>query len=286
MSELTKPAGTGNGSTATAMLLGPAGAVAPIAPLTLAAVASNIAILSYRNLVKFYRNRQLLLLSIVQPLTNMIMFAYVLNQVARVPGVSYKQFVIPGVLIQAVMVAAMRTGVAVSYDAHSGMNDRFRSMPIARSAVLVGRVLSDTVRIGAQTVVLVLVAVTFVGFDFRYGVLRAVGAVAAIVTFGLAVTAFSGWVGLVTTDPETAQTLLITPTLPFVFGSSAFAPVNRLPGWMQPFANLNPVSAAVDLARSLAIGGPLRAPFEHYVLWTGGLTVAFLYLGVRRYQRG
>ena len=250
------------------------------------AVLANVATLTQRNLVKFYRNRQLLLLSVVQPLTNMLMFAYVLNEVAHVPGISYKQFVIPGVLIQAVMVTAMRTGVAVSYDSEAGMVDRFRSLPIARSAVLVARTASDTIRIAAQTVLLVVIAVTCIGYNFREGPLRAVLAVVVIVGFGLAVTSFSGWVGLVSRDPETAQTILITPTLPFVFGSSAFAPVSSLPDWMRPFARVNPVTSAVDLTRSLAIGGPLKTPVVHYLLWTVGLAVLFTALGVRRYQHG
>lgn len=260
--------------------------VAPIPRLSASEVANNIAVMAGRNLHQFYRNRQLLLVSIVQPLTNMIMFAYVLNKVAHVPGVSYKQFVIPGVLIQAVMVASMRTGVTVSQDSNAGMTDRFRSLPIARSAVLVGRIVSDTARIGVQSVVLVIVAVVFIGYDFVRGPIGALAMVAVTVVFGLAVTAFSGWVGLASGDPETAQTMLLTPTLPFVFGSTAFAPITRLPDWMQPFARLNPVSSAVDLARSLAIGGPLEVPFLHYLAWTVLLTTVFTSLGVRRYQKG
>jgi oleandomycin transport system permease protein len=254
--------------------------------LTLRDAVGHIGTITHRNLVMFVRNRQLLLLSIVQPLTNMVMFAYVLNNVAHVPGISYKQFVIPGVLVQAVMVTAMRTGVAVSYDAHAGMVDRFRSLPIARSAVLVGRTVSDTIRIGVQTGVLTVIAVTCIGYHFQFGPLRAIAAVAVIVGFGLAVTSFSGWVGLVARDPEAAQTILITPTLPLVFGSSAFAPVARLPVWMRPFADVNPVTSAVDVARSLAVGGPIEAPLLRYLAWVAGLTLLFTALGVRRYQRG
>jgi ABC-type polysaccharide/polyol phosphate export permease len=88
------------------------------------------------------------------------------------------------------------------------------------------------------------------------------------------------------TDAESAQALLITPVLPFVFGSSAFAPLDRLPTFIRLFATVNPVSSAVDLARSLVIGGPLLTPFVHYALWTSSLTVGFTILGVRRYRRG
>jgi ABC-2 type transport system permease protein/oleandomycin transport system permease protein len=254
--------------------------------LTMADATSNIATIAYRNLVKFYRNRQLLLLSVVQPLTNMMLFAYVFNGVAHIPGISYREYVIPGVLIQAVMVTAMRTGVTVSYDSDSGMNDRFRSLPIARSAVLVGRTVSDTSRVAVQTVVLTMVACAAVGYTFHGGVMRAVPFVAVITVFGLAVTSFSVWVGLVATDPESAQTLLITPTLPLVFGSSGFAPVDRLPGWLRLFAEINPVSSAVDLSRAIAVGGPLLVPLIHFLLWTGGITATFTLMAVRRYQRG
>jgi ABC transporter DrrB family efflux protein len=248
-------------------------------------VAQNIATLTHRNLLKFYRNRQLLLLSVVQPLTNMMLFAYVFNNVANIPGVSYREYVIPGVLTQAVMVAAMRTGIAVSHDSQSGMNDRLRSLPIARSAALVGRTVSDTIRIGVQTAVLAAIAVIFVGFQFQFGLLRAIASIGVIALFGLAVTSFAAWVGLASRDPEAAQTMLITPTLPLVFGSSGFAPVARLPGWLRAFAQANPVTSVVDLSRHLAIGGDLLAPFVHYVLWTGGMTILFTCLGVRRYQR-
>lgn len=249
-------------------------------------VMQNVATLAYRNLLKFYRNRQLLLLSFVQPLTNMMLFAYVFNNVITIPGVPYREYVIPGVLIQAVMVAAMRTGVAVSHDADSGMNDRLRSLPISASAALVGRTISDTIRIGLQTVVLAVVAVTVVGFQFRAGTLRAVAAILVISLFGLAVTSFSAWVGLIASDPEAAQTILITPTLPLVFISSGFAPVDSLPVWLQAFARLNPVTSAVDLSRSLAVGGELLVPFVHYLIWCSFLTSIFTYLAVRRFQRG
>ena len=257
----------------------------PTDRLTPGQVSQNIATLAYRNLLKFYRNRQLLLLSIVQPLTNMMLFAYVFNNVVNTPGVSYREYVIPGVLTQAVMVASMRTGIAVSQDSASGMNDRLRSLPIARSAALVGRTVSDTIRIGVQTAVLAAIAVTVVGFQFRFGALRAVASIGVIALFGLAVTSFAAWVGLVSRDPESAQTMLITPTLPLVFGSSGFAPVAQLPTWLQTFAQVNPVTSVVDLSRHLAIGGELLTPFVDYVFWTGGMTILFTYLGVRRYQR-
>jgi ABC-2 type transport system permease protein/oleandomycin transport system permease protein len=253
--------------------------------LTAPRVVSDVLTLAWRNLVKFSRNIRLMILSTIQPLTQLVLFAFVFNQVATVPGVSYKQFVVPGVLVQTVVLAGMRTGVAVSDDLDTGMMDRFRSLPIARSAVLVGRTVSDTTRIALQTILIVVLASTVIGFHFRRGFIQAVGVVFVVVAFGMAFTAFSGWVGLSVDDPETAQTTLMVPVLPLVFASSAFAPVSRLPGWMQPVARYNPVTSAVDLTRSLAIGGPLATPFQHFVLWVVGITVVFTFLGVRRYRR-
>jgi ABC transporter DrrB family efflux protein len=252
---------------------------------TASSVINDNMVLAWRNLVKFRRNNRLMLLSTVQPLTQMVLFAYVFNSVAKVPGVPYKQFVVPGVLVQTVVLAAMRTGVAVSVDLDTGMMDRFRTLPIARSAVLVGRTISDTARIALQTLLLVAISVTVIGFHFKEGPLKAAGVILVIVAFGMALTAFSGWVGLCVDDPETAQTSLMVPIMPLVFTSSAFAPVSRLPSWMQPFARANPVTSAVDLVRSLSLGGPLLWPFERFVISVFLITTVFTFFGVRRYRR-
>lgn len=257
----------------------------PTHRLTPQRATGDILLLAWRNLLKFSRNRRLMVLSTIQPVLQMVMFAYVFGSVAQVPGVSYRQFVVPGVLVQTVVLAAMRTGVAVSDDLDTGMMSRFRSLPIARSAVLVGRTVSDTARLAMQSVLLVLIAMAVIGFRFEEGTVQAIGAVLALVAFGLALTAFSGWVGLCVDDPETAQTSLMVPILPLVFTSTAFAPITRLPGWMQPIARWNPVTAAVDLTRSLSIGGPLAQPFLHFAIWVVGITTVFTFLGVRRFRR-
>ncbi|MFY1634912.1 ABC transporter permease [Solwaraspora sp. WMMB335] len=245
----------------------------------------NVGTIAHRNLLSFWRNRQLLALSLIQPLTNMVLFAYVLDQVATVSGMPYRQYVIPGVLTQAVMVQAMRTGVAVSHDADAGINDRFRTLPIARSAVLLGRTLGDTAKSAIQITILMIVAVTVIGFRFDAGFLRGAAATAVIALWALAVTSFSTWVGLAVRDGETAQTWLITPTLPLVFGSSGFAPIASMPDWLAAFARVNPVSSVVDTARALTHGGPLLSSFLQYLAWTVGLTVVFTALAVRRFMR-
>jgi ABC transporter DrrB family efflux protein len=260
--------------------------VAPPRHVSLSNALENIATIAYRNLLNFWRNRQLLALSLIQPLTNMILFAYVFNHVANISNMPYKQYVIPGVLTQAVMVQSMRTGVAVSHDAAAGIHDRFRTLPIARSAVLLGRTLGDTAKTATQITILMVVAVSIIGFRFEVGIWRGIAATAIIALWALAVTSFSTWVGLAARDGETAQTWLITPTLPLVFGSSGFAPISSMPDWLAAFARVNPVTSVVDTARALTNGGALLTPFLHYLAWTAGLTVVFTALAVRRFVRG
>jgi hypothetical protein len=130
--------------------------------------------------------------------------------------------------VQSITFSAMGSGVGIAYDLESGMIDRFRSLPIARSAFLVGRTWSDSLRLGIQSILLVGAAL-IIGFEFHNGWLGALGMIVVIVLFGIALTAFSAWVGLVIRDPETVQPAVFIPILPLVFTSSAFAPVDRLP---------------------------------------------------------
>lgn len=249
-------------------------------------VAADIALVAGRNLRKVLRNTRLIIFSTIQPLLQLILFAYVFAGVARVPGTSYKNFVVPGVIVQTMVFSAMGTGVGIANDLHTGMIDRFRSLPIARSAFLVGRTASDSVRLGIQSVLLVLAA-TIIGFRFHNGPIAAAGMIVVVVLFGMALTGFSAWLGLTLRDPESVQAAAFVPVLPLVFTSSAFAPVSRLPGWMQPVAKVNPVTAAIDSARGLAFGGPHTATAVwHFVAWWIAIVAVFTALAVRRYRLG
>ena len=165
-----------------------------------------------------------------------MLFAYVFGAVANVGrGISYKDFVVPAVLVQTMVFAAMGSGVGIATDLHTGMIDRFRSLPIARSAFLLGRTVSDSSRLGVQAVLLVMASL-LIGFRFHAGVPAAIGMTVVVVLFGMALCSFSAWIGLSIGDPEAVQAAVFIPILPLVFTSSAFAPVSRLPGWMQPLA--------------------------------------------------
>jgi len=258
-------------------------------------VLADIGLLAWRNLRRTMRNTGLIVFSTIQPLMQLILFAYVFTAVAHIGGgISYKDFVVPAVLVQSITFAAMGSGVGIAYDLQSGMIDRFRVLPIARSAFLVGRIVSDSLRLGIQSVLLVLASLA-IGFTFHNGVLGAIGMVVVIVMFGMALTSFSSWIGLRVGDPEAVQPAVFIPILPLVFTSSAFAPVSRLPGWMQPLANANPITSAIDTARGLALGDDvlfrlsdihLTEAALRFGAWWVVIVGLFTWLSVRRYRKG
>lgn len=260
-----------------------------------ARVAADTWLLAQRNLQRVVRSTGLIVFSTIQPLMQLVLFAYVFTAVATIgPGLDYRDFVVPAVLVQSVAFASMGSGVGIAYDLESGMIDRFRVLPIARSAFLVGRTVSDSLRLGIQAVMLVLAALV-IGFDFRTGVPGALGLVAIIVLFGVALSAFSGYVGLRVGDPEAVQSALFIPVLPLTFTSSAFAPIERLPSWMQEVARWNPVTAAIDSARGLALGDDVLFRISeihvgtalwHFAAWWLVIVGVFTTLAVRRYRRG
>jgi ABC-2 type transport system permease protein len=258
-------------------------------------VLADIALIAQRNLRKVLRNTRLIVFTTIQPLMQLLLFAYVFGSIASIgAGISYKDFVVPAVLVQTMTFAAMSSGVGIANDLHSGMIDRFRSLPIARSAFLVGRTSSDSLRLGIQALLLVLASLV-IGFRFHTGLGGAIAMVIVVVMFGIALTAFSAWVGLTVGDPETVQAAVFIPILPLVFTSSAFAPVSRLPGWMQPVAKASPVTSAIDTARGFALGDKslhdishthVTTSAVHFLLWWLAIVGVFTALAVRRYRLG
>jgi ABC transporter DrrB family efflux protein len=255
-------------------------------------VLADIALLAQRNLRKIARNVRFIVFTTIQPTLQLVLFVYVFGSVVAIPD--YRDFVVPAVLVQTVTFAAMGSGVGIANDLNTGMVERLRALPIARSAFLVGRTVSDSVRLAIQALLLVVVA-SAIGFRFTNGFPAAVAAVAVVVLFGVALTCFSTWVGFVVKDPEAVQAATFIPLLPLVFTSSAFSPIDRLPAAMVPIARWNPVTAAIDTTRGLALGeralrvfgGPdLGASALHFGVWWAVIVVVFTALSVRRYRLG
>jgi ABC-2 type transport system permease protein/oleandomycin transport system permease protein len=253
--------------------------------------ARDGALIAGRNLRVLRKNPGRLIYPLVQPLVMLVMFVSVFGNLAitghAAAGVSYREFLIPGIIIENATLTAPTSGLALLRDASSGLADRFRSLPISRSAALLGRLITDAIIFCLQAALLMLAAY---GFGFRVqggpgGWLGGVLAIMAVaVGFGLAFAVMSAWLGLVLGDPETAERVLYFPAIAVAFVSSAFAPVGLLAGWMQPVARANPVSAACAVIRSLASGGALGVPLLELGCWVAGLVLVPGVLAVRRWQ--
>jgi ABC-2 type transport system permease protein/oleandomycin transport system permease protein len=236
--------------------------------------------------IAFIRQPDLLTFSTIQPVLFVLLFVYVFGgAVGRsLPhGVAYVDFLLPGIFVQSVTFGASQTAVGLSEDLQRGVVDRFRSMPMARSAVLAGRTVADLVR--NILIIFLMIAVGYlVGFRFHGGVAGAVGCIAVVAAFGFALSWIFAFVALTVRGAEAAQTAGFVVIFPLVFASSVFVPVSTFPDWLQAFAKINPVTVTANAARSLAFYGT-PASLGAAAAWIGGLLAVFISLSVWRYRR-
>ncbi|HEV2770319.1 MAG TPA: ABC transporter permease [Solirubrobacteraceae bacterium] len=247
----------------------------------------DCALVTGRNLRHFVRQPQLLIFSTIQPVMFVLLFSFVFGGAigGTLPrGLDYVDFLLPGIFIQSSGFRASQTAVGLAEDLQRGVVDRMRSMPMSRAAVLVGRTTADLVR--SLFVVVLMIGVGYaVGFRFTEGVLEAAGAVAVVLLFGFALSWIFTLVGLVTDSAEAAQSGGFVAIFPLVFVSSAFVPVETMPAWLEGFASASPVTAAVDSARALSLGGEVSDPLLLFLAWVAGLLAVFVPLSVWRYRR-
>jgi ABC transporter DrrB family efflux protein len=240
-----------------------------------------------RNLRHFVRQPQLLIFSTIQPIMFVLLFAFVFGGAvgsSLPPGVEYIDFLLPGIFIQAASFRATQTAVGLAEDLNRGVIDRFRSMPIARSAVLVGRTLADLLR--NVFVTLLMAGVGYlIGFRFRTGPFEAAGAIAVVVAFGFALSWIFTFVGLTVRGAEAAQSAGFVAIFPLVFASSVFVPVETMPAGLEEFASVSPVTLTVDAARALSIGGDASTPLLQASIWLVAILAVFVPLSVWRYRR-
>jgi oleandomycin transport system permease protein len=237
-----------------------------------------------RNLLQVRGNPQLLVFIAVQPILFVLLFVYVFGGAISGSTRDYVQFVIPGIIVQTVVFGTVMTGIGLNEDLAKGIIDRFRSLPIARSAVLTGRILADGARTAAATLVTVAVG-ALLGFRLQAGPVAALGALALAVGFGSAFAWIAATVGLTVRNPETAQSAGFLWMVPLTFASAAFAPAASMPGWLRPFVEANPVTVLTEALRALTVGGPAAGPVLKSVAWIIGLTVVFATLAIRQYRR-
>jgi len=257
----------------------------PVIPaaVTPGSAARDIAIITRRNLRRIARTPQLLVFTTIQPVLFVLLFVYVFGGAIHTPGLSYVDYLLPGILVQTVLFGGT-TAVALATDLNSGMDDRFRSLPMARSAVLAGRTLADVSR-NIIILAIVIAVGALAGFRFHNGAAAALAAMLLVLAFGYAFSWFSAFLGLTVKDPQTAQIASILPIFPFIFASSAFVPIASMPGWMQAFANTQPVTVLVNTTRALTQGGPVYHWLWQTAAWTTGLLAVFVLLAVSRYRK-
>jgi ABC transporter DrrB family efflux protein len=241
--------------------------------------------LTRREMMIWGRNPAFIVFAVVQPVMFVLLFRYVFGGAIHVavPG-GYVDFLMPGIIAQSAAFGSFGTAIALARQLQRGLIDRFRAMPMARSAVLLGRLTADTVRLVMTLVIIVAVGYA-VGFRFDNGAGPAVLMVVLGVVFGVTVCTVSAFVGLAIKDEESVGSFGLIWLFPLTFVSAAFVPVASMPGWLQAFAKNQPVTIVIDEMRALALGGPLALHAWQSAVWLAGIAAVFVPLAVRAYRR-
>jgi ABC-2 type transport system permease protein/oleandomycin transport system permease protein len=250
-------------------------------------VIKDTLVLTRRNLLKYVRVPTLLIFSTVQPVMFVLLFAFVFGGAIGVEGgLDYIDFLMPGIFLQTSVFGSTNTGVGLAEDMNRGLIDRFRSLPMSRSAVLAGRTLSDSAR-NLFVVLLMTLVGYLIGFDFKQGPIKAAGAIVLVLLFGYAFTWISATIGLALRDVESTQAASFVWIFPLTFASSAFVPVESMASWLQVFVRNNPITLSADAARWLILGEPYGSAADVWkaLAWIAVLLAVFIPLAVSRYRK-
>jgi ABC-2 type transport system permease protein len=253
--------------------------------LTLAETVADSRVMARRQLRKILRRPMYVVYLFVQPVIFVLLFRYVFGGAINTGRVSYVNYLMPGIIVMTAIFGALTTGLGLTEDLKAGVVDRFRSLPIARSAVLLGRTAADLVTNTLTLIVMLLIGVA-VGFRPSGPAYEVVLALLLVLAFAYVFSWISAFIGLTVRDPETAQSVGFIWVFPLVFASSAFVPTSSMPGVVHSFADINPVTLIVDAARALMIGhGHVLAPTLGTLAWLTGLLLVFVPLAVRAFHR-
>jgi ABC transporter DrrB family efflux protein len=253
--------------------------------LTLPETLADSRVMAARQLRKVMRRPTYVVFVLVQPVLFVLMFRYVFGGAITTGSVDYVDFLMPGIMVQAAIFGALVTGLGLTEDLAGGVVDRFRSLPMARPAVLIGRTAADLV-VNAGTLGVMLLVGVAVGFRPDQPLYDIALAFVLVLAFAYVFSWISAWIGLTVRNPETAQSAGFLWVLPLTFVSSAFVPTESMPGAIQTFAELNPVTLAVDAARALTVGyGDAAQPILGTLAWLAGLLLVFVPLAVRAFRR-
>ena len=249
----------------------------------MAEMAHDALVMLKRNLIRFRRQPEMLIGYTVQPIMFVLLFVYVFGGSIRT-GMDYEDFLIPGILVQNITFGGAITAVGLVEDLNKGLIDRFRSLPMARSAVLAGRTLADVV-VNLFGVIIVIIVGYVVGFRFNASVPEVLYGIFLLLLFGYAFSWIFALVGLYSSSAESAQQIGFTVIFPLTFISSAFVPVQNMPSALRAFAEVNPFTLAVDAMRHLFIGTPAGNAVWGATLWSIGLVAVFAPLAVMKYRK-
>ena len=246
---------------------------------------SDALTITRRNLLVWLRVPAYIVFTVIQPVIFVLMFRYVFGGAIHVPVKGgYVNFLMPGILGQTAAFACFGTAISLAQELKKGVIDRLRSMPMARSAVLAGRLMADTIRM--TITILIVIGVGYaVGFRFENGVVPAIGMVLLAILLGIACCCIAAYTGLAIGDEESVQAFGLIWLFPITFLSSAFVPISTMPGWLQAFANNQPITFTIDAMRAMALGGPIATPLWKSLAWLAGIFIVFAPLAVRAYKR-
>jgi ABC-2 type transport system permease protein/oleandomycin transport system permease protein len=247
-------------------------------------LVSDTLIIAERNLVRLPRAPDLLLAFTVQPIMFVLLFRYVFGGAINTPGVPYVEFLIPGIIVQNIAFGGFVTALGLNEDVHKGLIDRFRSLPMARPAVLAGRTLSD-VATNLLSICVLLITGVIIGFSFNASLLEVIAGFGVLLLFGYAFSWVFALVGLLVSSPEAANSAGFIAVFPLTFISSAFVRVQTMPSVLRAFANVNPFTIVVNAMRHLWIGQPAHNYVWGAVVWALVIIAVFAPLAVARYRR-
>jgi len=245
---------------------------------------SDMLVVTERNIIALVRIPESLFFSSVQPIMFVLLFRYVFGGAIKVPGHSYVDFLMPGIFLQTVAFGSIGTAIGLAEDLQKGFIERFRSLPMARSAVLAGRTTADLIR-NVGVLILITVVGVLVGFRIHAGIPAFICGLLLILLFAYALSWGFSIIGLLAPNTETAQVMSFPLLFPLTFASSAFVPVQSMPGWLQAFANNQPFSILVDAMRALSNGGPTSGYVIKSLIWSVGLLIVLAPTAARKFRK-
>jgi ABC transporter DrrB family efflux protein len=241
-------------------------------------------VLAKRNLVQIPRIPELLVFATIQPVMFVLLFRYVFGGAIDVGGESYVNYLMAGIFVQTVAFGSVSTGIGLSEDLQKGLVDRFRSLPMARSAVLTGRTIADLVRNFFVVLVMLLVGI-IVGFRPDAGVAGWAGAIGLLLLLSFSFSWIGATIALLMRSTEAVQSAGFIWLFPLTFASSAFVPTEDMPGWLQAFANHQPMTQVIDAVRAFLLGQPVGSHGWQALAWCVGILVIFIPFSVSLYRR-